>query len=59
VLITFVVRKFQIYNSNGIASNVFNSTDGKSHLILITCNGVWDKVYKSYSKRLIVFADKE
>lgn len=59
VTTTFVVRKFQIYNSNEIATNVFNSTDGKSHLNLITCNGIWDKVSKSYSKRLIVFSDKE
>lgn len=58
-IITFVVRKFQIYNSNDTAVDVFNANDNKAHLNLITCEGIWDKVSKSYSKRLIVFADKE
>jgi len=53
----FVVRKFQTYNSNDNAVDVFTSNDGKAHLNLITCEGVWDKISKSYSKRLIVFAD--
>lgn len=54
---TFVVRKFQIYNSNEVATDVFSSSDGKSHLNLITCNGIWDKASKSYSKRLVIFSD--
>ena len=56
---TFVVRESQKYNPNADALKVFISNDGKSHLNLITCEGVWDKVFKSYSKRLVVFADKE
>jgi hypothetical protein len=32
---------------------------GKVHLNLITCGGVWDKVGKSYSNRIVVFADME
>jgi len=35
------------------------SSDAKAHLNLITCEGVWDKVSKSYSKRLVVFTDRE
>ena len=56
---TFVMRANQRYNPNENASGIFNSTDGKSHLNLITCEGIWDKILKSYSKRLVVFFDKE
>jgi len=56
---TFVVRELRTYGSNENASDVFSSSDGKAHLNLITCEGVWDSVSKSYSKRLVVFADKE
>lgn len=57
--ITFVVRESKRYDGNADATNVFTSNDQKSHLNLITCEGVWDDVSKSYSKRLVVFADKE
>lgn len=55
----FVVRKSQSYNASANAVDVFISNDKKSHLNLITCEGVWNKYSKSYSKRLVVFADKE
>jgi len=54
----FVVRESKVYGENQNASDVFGSNDGKSHLNLITCMGVWNKVRKSYSNRLVVFADK-
>ena len=57
--ITFVVRESRSFDPNADASDVFNSNDGKSHLNLITCEGSWNKDSKSYSKRLVVFADKE
>jgi len=57
--ITFVVREVKIYNPNADATNVFISTDGKSHLNLITCTGFWNKILKSHSDRLVVFTDKE
>ncbi|MDP2708541.1 MAG: class F sortase [bacterium] len=57
--ITFVVREKRRYYPDADAKDVFSSNDGKSHLNLITCDGVWDKAAKSYSKRLIVFTDKE
>lgn len=56
---TFVVRELRIYGENEDASSVFNSSDGKSHLNLITCEGLWNKTKKSYSNRLVVFTDKE
>lgn len=56
---TFVVRESRIYDPNADASAVFGSFDGKAHLNLVACDGVWDKVSKTYSKRLVVFTDKE
>lgn len=57
--ISFVVRKVRIYDLKESASEVFISSDGKAHLNLITCVGVWNKRTRQYSKRLVVFADKE
>ena len=56
--IYFVVRKIQSYDPGEDASEVFVSNDGKPHLNLITCDGVWDKQAKQYSKRLVVFSDR-
>jgi LPXTG-site transpeptidase (sortase) family protein len=56
--VTFVVRASRRYDPNADASDVFNSNDGGSHLNLIVCDGVWNKVSKSYSQRLVVFTDK-
>jgi len=53
----FAVRELRNYNQNDDAAAVFGSSDGKAHLNLITCEGAWNKVTKSYSKRLVVFAD--
>ena len=57
--ISFVVRESRRYDPNADASAVFGSNDERVHLNLITCEGVWDKIYKTYSKRLVVFTDKE
>ena len=57
--ITFVVRELRTYDQNEDASDVFGSSDGKAHLNLVTCTGTWNKAQKSYSKRLVVFTDKE
>jgi LPXTG-site transpeptidase (sortase) family protein len=56
---TFVVRENRLYDPNAEASSVFRSRDGKSHLNLVTCEGVWDQAKQSYSNRLVVFTDKE
>lgn len=57
--VTFVVREKRMFGEKGNATEVFSSSDGKEHLNLITCEGVWNKETKSYSQRLVVFADKE
>lgn len=59
VVSTFVVTEIRTYEESDVASEVFISTDGKVHLNLITCSGVWNKTQKSYSTRLVVFTDKE
>jgi LPXTG-site transpeptidase (sortase) family protein len=56
---TFVVREVRTYGQNENPSDVFVSSDGKAHLNLITCEGVWNSSQKSYSDRLVVFADME
>jgi len=58
-VITFIVRESRSYDPKADASFVFVSSDDKSHLNLITCEGIWNKALKSYSKRLVVFTDRE
>ncbi|HBM45990.1 MAG: Peptidase C60 sortase A and B [Parcubacteria group bacterium GW2011_GWF2_38_76] len=55
----FVVRESKRYDPKADAPAVFASDDSDSHLNLITCEGIWNKDQKSYSKRLVVFTDKE
>jgi len=59
VTIPFVVRESRRYDPQADAPDVFSSNDGKSHLNLITCEGVWNEALQSYSKRLVVFTDRE
>lgn len=56
--IVFVVQKSQLFDF-GLAGEVFSLNDGIAHLNLVTCDGVWDGSKKSYSKRLVIFADRE
>ena len=58
-LSTFVVSGNRRYDPTDNALAVFSSSDGKSHLNLITCEGNWNMDTETYSKRLVVFADKE
>lgn len=51
----FVVREIRTFDP-GYADDVFGRSDS-AHLNLITCDGVWDGTKKSYTKRLVVFAD--
>lgn len=53
--ITFVVTGSRVYDP-GFAEDVFVRNDGR-YLNLITCDGVWDGSKKSFSKRLVVFAE--
>ncbi len=57
--IIFIVKKILVYSKDDNPSDVFNSSDGKSHLNLITCIGDWSIEEKTYSERLVIFADKE
>lgn len=57
-VIKFAVRELKIYGPDDNAREVFHADDGKSHLNLITCYGVWDETLKSYPSRLVVFADQ-
>jgi len=56
---TFIVREIRRYSPDADATAVFSSDDGNSHLNLITCEGNWEEDSKSYSRRLVVFADRE
>lgn len=58
-IITFVVRAKRIYSAQDNVPEVFNATDEKSHLNLITCAGDWDSVTGNYSKRLVVLTERE
>jgi len=57
VTATFVVRELRKYNETADAGAVFNTSDGKAHLNLITCAGVWNKAIGRFPERLVVFAD--
>lgn len=52
----FVVKKISSYPVDGYVPDIFYNDDG-IHLNLITCNGIWDANKKTYTERLIVFAD--
>lgn len=55
---TFVVLELKIVLKDDDTSIVFESSDEKARLNLITCEGAWDKTDKSYSNRLVVFAER-
>ncbi|MHB8904416.1 MAG: class F sortase, partial [Patescibacteria group bacterium] len=55
----FIIRELKSLDDNEDATGIFTSSDGKAHLNLITCSGKFNKVLKSYPKRLIVFSDKK
>lgn len=52
---TFIVRGNGSFDPDS-ANDFFTKSDG-IHLNLVTCNGIWDKSKKSYTKRLVVFTD--
>ena len=55
---TFVVREIKKYKTKADASSLLKSTDGASHLNLVTCAGIWNPQAKTHSERLVVFTDK-
>jgi len=58
VSVAFVVREMKRYKPDANAITVFNSSDGGSHLNLITCDGSWNEASKTYDNRLVVFTDR-
>ncbi|MDO8659540.1 MAG: class F sortase [Candidatus Parcubacteria bacterium] len=57
--LVFIVRELRTYNPRADTLDIFTSSDGKAHLNLITCTGIWNKILKSHSDRLVVFTDLE
>jgi LPXTG-site transpeptidase (sortase) family protein len=57
--VSFIVRESRSYDPAADATDVFSSDDERSHLNIITCEGIWNEDAESFSKRLVVFADKE
>lgn len=56
---TFVVRESRMYDPAADAADVFVSSDGISHLNLVTCEGAWNNDKNSYDQRRVVFTDQE
>lgn len=46
------------YPAAAIVPEIFTSKDGKAHLNLITCGGVWNKLTKHYPDRLVIFTER-
>lgn len=55
---TFIVRSIKRVDPKEDPTSIFRSSDNIAHLNLITCDGIWDKNEKSYSKRLVIFTEK-
>jgi len=53
----FIVKETRMYSATDIASEIFFSDDGLSHLNIITCNGTWISSLQTYDKRFVVFTD--
>ncbi len=45
------------YNSAPLAK-IFSQNDGRAHLNLITCDGVWNEKTKNYSSRLVIYSER-
>lgn len=56
-ILTFKVTGEALYEYTNAPLQMIFGTSTKSHLNLITCEGVWDPVKKIYDKRLIVYTE--
>jgi LPXTG-site transpeptidase (sortase) family protein len=54
----FSVIEVRRYDPHADATRVFRSNDGRAHLNLISCIGTWESSERTYSQRLVVFADE-
>jgi len=55
--LAFIVRFIQLFDQDAESDSVFYSNDGKAHLNIITCEGVWNKINDTYPDRRVVFTD--
>lgn len=55
--ITFIVKDRRLYDPQEDTSAIFGRNDG-TYLNFITCDGDWDQVQKSFSKRLVIFTEE-
>ncbi len=53
----FQVVKIKTYAYDDVTTDIFESTDGKKRLNLITCGGEWLPEEKLYNKRTVVFTE--
>lgn len=54
----YAVLYTRLYDSASNDPIVFNSSDGRKYLNLVTCEGVWDSATKNYSGRRVVFSER-
>lgn len=54
---SFTVRELRTYNREGRPEEVFRGKGG-AYLNLITCAGRWQEGHKTFSERLVVFAEQ-
>ena len=52
----YIVTSVQEYPTNGAPLDTIFATQGRSQLMLITCDGEWVSADHSYDKRLVVTA---
>lgn len=52
----YVVRKVERYPYSAAPLTTIFATQGRSQLVLITCDGEWDPSARSYKDRLVVYA---
>lgn len=54
---TFVVRQMSVYEAQLAPKEEIFAVTGASRLVLITCDGAWDRGTRTYDKRLVIYAD--
>lgn len=52
----FAVRDIEDYSSSNAPLSSIFATNGPSQVVLITCDGDWDPLARSYDHRLVIFA---
>lgn len=55
---SFIVKEVRVYGRSEIVPEIFNRND-KAYLNIITCHGTYLEGEKTYSQRLVVFAEAQ